>query len=70
MKRSFTIAVFAALILCIISSPCAAETINPDSTIANPIYQLAPVSTTPTRPTAARNKYILAPFRFATSVLN
>jgi len=62
MKRSCTIAVFAVLMLCIISSPFAAETINPDSTTVNPIYQLASVSTTPTPSTAARNKYILAPF--------
>ena len=62
MKRSWTITVFAALMLCIISSPCAAETINPDSTTVNSIYQLTSVSTTPTAPTTARNKYILAPF--------
>jgi len=62
MKRSCTIALFAILMLCIISSPCAAETINPDSTTTNPIYQLASVSKTTTPPTAARNKYILAPF--------
>jgi len=62
MKRSCTIVVFAVLMLCIISSPCAAETINLDSTTVNPIYQLASVSTTPNPPTAARNKHILAPF--------
>ena len=62
MKRLCTIAVFAVLILCIISSPCGAETINPDSTTSNPIYQLVPVSTTPTPQMSARNKYILAPF--------
>ena len=62
MKRSCTIAVFAVLMLCIISSPCAAETINLDSTTVNPIYQLTSVSTTPTPPTAVRNKYILTPF--------
>ena len=50
MKRSCTITVFTVLMLCIISSPCAAETINPYSTTLNPIYQL--VSTTPTPPTA------------------
>ena len=36
IKRSCTIALFAVLMLCIISSPCAGETINPDSTTANP----------------------------------
>ena len=64
MKRSWTITVFAGLMLCIISSPCTAETINPDLTTVNSIYQLVSVSTTPTAPTAARNKYILAPFSF------
>ena len=62
MKRSFTIALFAILMLCIISSPCTGETINPDSTTTNPIYQLASVSTTTTPPTTTRNKYILEPF--------
>ena len=63
MKQSCTIAVFAVLMLCINTSPYAAETINSDSTTVNPIYQLASsVSTTPTPPTAARNEYILAPF--------
>ena len=62
MKRSCALVLFAVLMLCIISSPCARETINPDSTTTNPVYQLASVSTTPTPPTAVRNKYILAPF--------
>ena len=48
MKRLCTIAVFAVLILFIISSPCAAETINSDSTTVNPIFQLVPVLTSPT----------------------
>ena len=61
MKRSCTIALFAVLMLCIISSPCTGETINPDSTTTNPIYQLASVSTTTTPPTT-RHKYTLAPF--------
>ena len=62
MKRSCTITLFAILMLCIISSPCTGETINPDSSTTNPIYQLVSVSTTPTPPTTSRNKYILAPF--------
>jgi len=48
--------------LCFTSSPFAVETMNPDSTTINPIYQLVSVSTTPTPPTTSRNKYILAPF--------
>ena len=62
MKRSCTVALFAILMLCIISSPFASETINPDSTTTNPIYQLASVSTTTIPPTTMRNKYTLAPF--------
>ena len=62
MKRSCTITVFTVLMLCIINSPCATETINPDLTIVNPIYKLISVSTTSTPPTAARNKHIFAPF--------
>ena len=62
MKRSCTIALFAVLMLCVISSPCTGETINPDSTTTNEIYQLVSISTTPTPPTTSRNKYILAPF--------
>ncbi len=63
MKRSCTIAVFVVLMLCTISSPFAAETINLDSTTVDPIYQLASVSTTPTpTPTNAPNEYILIPF--------
>ncbi|HIF60657.1 MAG TPA: hypothetical protein EYQ26_14390 [Rhodospirillales bacterium] len=61
MKRSCTIAVFAVLMLCVISSPYATETINPDSTTVHPIYKLASVSTTPTLATASRNEYIVAP---------
>ena len=61
MKRSCTITIFAVLMLCITSSPCKAETINPDSTTTNPIYQLVSVSKTPTPSTTSRNKYILVP---------
>ena len=64
MKRSCIIAVFSVLMLCIISSPCAAETINQDLITLNQIYQLASVSTTPNPPSAARNKYIHTPFGF------
>jgi len=62
MKRTWTITVFAVLILCIISSPCVAETINQNSTTVNPVYELVSVSTPPTPSTTALNKYILAPF--------
>ena len=71
MKRSCTIALFAILMLCIISSPCKGGTIKLDSTTTNPVYQLASVSTMPAPPTAIPNKYILAPFSLPTwSLLN